>query len=76
MPYTTKHGALFSVAPDNVEMGELAAYLVDGIFKGASPGRMMVVTPPPSLWFNYNVAQRMGLEVHEGLLSGADVIIR
>jgi len=76
MPYTTKHGALFSVAPDNVQMGKLAAYLVDGIFNGASPGKMMVVTPSPSMWLNYNVAQRMGLDVHEGLLSGADVIIR
>ncbi len=75
MPYTTKNGALFNLAPDNIEMGKLSAMLVDEIFKGKPAGTLMVITPQPSLWLNYNVAQRMGLDIPEGLLSGADTII-
>jgi putative ABC transport system substrate-binding protein len=76
MPYTAKHGAVFSVVPDNVEMGNLAASLTDKIFKGTPAGTIMVVTPRPQIWLNYKAAQQLGLIVPEGLLSRADVIIR
>ena len=76
MPYTVKNGALFNMAPDNVQMGISAAFLADRIFKGTPAGELMVVTPSPSMWLNYNVAQKMGLKVPEGLLSSADTIIR
>jgi putative ABC transport system substrate-binding protein len=75
MPYTAKHGALFCVVPDNIEMGNLAASLVDKIFKGTPAGSIMVVTPPSRLMLNYKVIQELGLTVPEGLLGRADEII-
>jgi putative ABC transport system substrate-binding protein len=76
MVYTAKHGAIFSVVPDSVEMGELAASLADKIFKGTQAGTIMVVTPDSRLWLNYKAIQKLGLTVPEGLLSRADKIIR
>jgi putative ABC transport system substrate-binding protein len=76
MPYTTKHGALFSMSSDNVEMGELAAALADKIFKGTPAGSIMVVTPPAHLWLNYKAAEELGISISEGLLVRAEEIIR
>jgi putative ABC transport system substrate-binding protein len=69
-------GAVFSCIPDNVETGQMAAYLADKIFKGESPGSLMVVTPPSYLTLNYKVAQELGIKVSEGMLSRAKEIIR
>ncbi len=74
--YTVKHGAMFSLVPDNVEMGNMAAPLADKIFKGTPAGSIMVVTPPSHLRLNYKVIQELGLAVPGGLLSRADEIIR
>jgi len=74
--YTVKRGALFSYAPDNIETGMLAAVLADKIFKGMPAGTIPVVTPEPYLRLNYKLAQELGLNVPEGLLSRADEIIR
>jgi len=76
MVYTAEHGAVFSVVPDSVEMGTLAATLADKIFKGTPAGTIMVVTPQSQLWLNYKAIQELGLTVNEGLLSKAEKIIR
>jgi putative ABC transport system substrate-binding protein len=58
------------------EIGSLAAPLADKIFKGTPAGTIPVVTPEAYLMINYKVAQELGLNVSEGLLSRADEIIR
>ncbi|MFA5238511.1 MAG: ABC transporter substrate-binding protein [Phycisphaerae bacterium] len=76
VPYTVEHGALFSLSAHNSEMGKLSASLVAKIFKGTPAGTIMVITPGLNFWLNYKVAMKMGLNISEGLLSRADVIIR
>lgn len=75
MDFTAELGALFSYAPDNIEMGMLAATLADKIFKGAPAGTLMVVTPKAHLWLNYNVIKELRFNVSEGLLGRAKKII-
>lgn len=76
MEFTADLGAMFSFAPDNVEMGMMAATLADKILKGIPAGTIMVVTPDNHLKLNYKVIQELGLKVSEGLLSRAKEIIR
>jgi putative ABC transport system substrate-binding protein len=76
LDYTVEQGAIFSFAPDNVEMGKVAATLSDKIFKGTKAGTIMVQTTRDHLKINYKVVQEMGLNVSEGMLSMADEIIR
>jgi putative ABC transport system substrate-binding protein len=58
------------------EIGSLAAPLADKILKGTQAGTIPVVTPEAYLKINYKMAQELGLNVSEGLLSRADEIIR
>ena len=76
MAYTADHGAVFSYCPDAFEMGILAAFQADKIFKGTPAGTIPLVSPEAHLRINYKVAQELGLNVDEGLLSQADEIIR
>jgi len=75
MNYTADHGAIFSYAPDNIEMGKQAALLADKIFKGIPAGTIMVVTPDCYLRLNYKAIQALGLSINEELLSRAKEII-
>jgi putative ABC transport system substrate-binding protein len=70
------YGPAFSFVPDRYEIGELAAPLVDKIFKGTPAGSIPVVSPEGHLHINYKVIQELGLNVNDGLLSMADEIIR
>jgi putative tryptophan/tyrosine transport system substrate-binding protein len=70
------YGIVFGYLSDNVEVGELAAPLADKIFKGTPTGTIPVISPESHLGINYKVAQGLGIEVPEGLLSQADEIIR
>jgi putative ABC transport system substrate-binding protein len=70
------YGSVFQTAPDNVEVGKLAAPLADKILKGTPAGSLPVVTPENFLGINYKVAQELGLTVPEGLLGQASEIIR
>jgi putative tryptophan/tyrosine transport system substrate-binding protein len=76
LDFTADLGAVFSYVPDNNEQGAMAAMLADKIFKGTPPGTIPVVTPEGHLRINYNVTQKLGLNVSEGLLRRADEIIR
>jgi putative ABC transport system substrate-binding protein len=62
--------------PDNIEVGQLAAPLVDKIFKGTPAGTIPVITPDPHLHLNFKLAQELGLTVPEGLLNQANEVIR
>lgn len=74
--YTVKAGAVFGNANDLSDVGKLAAPLAHKILKGTPAGTIPVVTPEQDIWINYKVAQELGLEVPEGLLSQAAMIIR
>ncbi|MDZ7261450.1 MAG: ABC transporter substrate-binding protein [candidate division KSB1 bacterium] len=76
MNFTADLGAMFSLAPDNFEMGSQAAILADKILKGTPAGSLMVVTPQCYLRLNYKAIQELGLKVSEGLLTRADEVIR
>ena len=54
----------------------LAAPLADKVLKGTPAGTIPVVSDESFLQINYTVAQKLGVEVPEGLLSQADEVIR
>jgi putative ABC transport system substrate-binding protein len=70
------YGIVFGNLSDNVEVGELAASLVNKIFRGTPAGTIPVISPESHLHINYKVAQELGLAVPEGILSQAQEIIR
>jgi putative ABC transport system substrate-binding protein len=70
------YGSIIMTRPDNAETGKLAAALADKILKGTSAGTLPVVSPETLMWLNYKVAQKLGLQVSEGLLRQATTIIR
>jgi putative ABC transport system substrate-binding protein len=74
--YTVEQGAVFGNANDFIKLGALAAPLANKILKGTPAGTIPVVTPEQDLYFNYKVAQELGLTIREGLLSQAAEIIR
>jgi putative ABC transport system substrate-binding protein len=71
-----KQGAIFTYAPDNIEVGKLAASLTDKILQGADAGKQPILTPEGWLRINYKRAQELGLTVPEVLLKQANEIIR
>jgi len=74
--YTVKEGAVFGNANDLFIVGELAAPLVAKVFDGIPAGTIPVVTPEQDLYINYKRARELGLDVPEGLLRQAKVILR
>jgi putative ABC transport system substrate-binding protein len=68
--------SVYGLTPQNVAVGRQAAFLADKILKGASAGKIPVVSAEGYFQFNYRAAQKLGLNVPEGLLSRADEIIR
>lgn len=69
-------GSLFSLAPNNLEFGRMAAPLADKILRGISAGSLPIGTPENELEINYRAIIKLGLTVDEGLLSRAVKIIR
>jgi putative ABC transport system substrate-binding protein len=67
--------SVFGLKPQNVPQGKQAAFLVDKIFRGASAGTIPVISAENYFQLNYKAAQKLGLNVPEGLLSRADKII-
>jgi putative ABC transport system substrate-binding protein len=70
------YGSIFGVNVDIVESGKQAAPLADKILKGTPAGTIPVVSAENFFQINYTVAQQLGVEVPEGLLSQADEVIR
>ncbi|KPJ73269.1 hypothetical protein AMJ48_02285 [Parcubacteria bacterium DG_74_1] len=69
------YGPIVGFHPTNSKMGSLAAPQVDKVLKGIPAGRIPVVTADNDLRINYKTAQKLGLEVPEGLLDRAIEII-
>jgi putative tryptophan/tyrosine transport system substrate-binding protein len=74
--YTVEQGAVFGNANDFIKLGAQGTPLADKIFKGTPAGTIPVVTPEQDLYFNYKVAQELGLTIPEGLLKQATKVIR
>ena len=70
------YGTIFGVNVNPVDSGKQAAPLADKILKGTPAGTIPVVSAENFLQINYSVAQELGVEVPEGLLSQADEVIR
>ena len=69
-------GPIIGYAPNNVNMGRLAAPLADKIFKGIPAGTIPIVSPEGDLRVNYKVVKKLGLTVGADLLSRASEIVR
>jgi putative ABC transport system substrate-binding protein len=76
MMVTRNHGSVFGVSTKNTAVGRQAAVIADKILKGEPAGKIPVVSAESFLSINYKAAQKLGLEISEGLLSRADEIIR
>ncbi|MEZ4644084.1 MAG: ABC transporter substrate-binding protein [Chloroflexota bacterium] len=76
IPVEEGYGGFFSLNTNPFESGSLAAPLADKIFQGVPAGSIPVVSAEMYLQIDYGLAQRMGLEVPEGLLVLADEVIR
>ncbi len=77
IPYHGTGGkCVFILTVDPAQVGRQAAPLADKILNGTPAGTIPVVSADPVLTVNYKVAQELGLNVPEGLLSKADKIIR
>lgn len=69
-------GSVLSGIPENIKMGEKAAFLADKVLRGTPAGTIPVITPDQYLRINYKVIQELGLEVPEDILHRADQILR
>jgi putative ABC transport system substrate-binding protein len=70
------YGPMFSLGPNNTEIGRLAAPLADKVFRGIDAGTIPVVTPESDLNINFRAIQKLGITVSESILSTAEIIIR
>jgi len=70
------YGSLFDIGINHYKTGEQAAPLADEVLKGTPAGTVMVVSSETFLKFNLDLAQKLGLEVSEGILERAEEIIR
>jgi len=73
---TDDWSTVFGLNVDNIECGKQTAPLADKILQGTSAGTIPVASAENFLQIDYTAAQRLGLEVPEGLLSQADEVIR
>ncbi len=73
---TGDDGAVFEVNVDFINDGQQAARLADKILRGTPAGTIPVVSAENVLKINYAAAQKLGLNLDEGLLSQAAEIIR
>jgi len=70
------YGSIFGINVDISKTGRQAATLADKILKGTPTGTIPVVSSESYFEINYKTAQRLQVEVPEGLLGRADKIIR
>lgn len=74
--YTVEQGALFGNANDLVDVGRQAASLAHKILQGIPAGTIPVVSPEQELYINFKRAEELGLEIPEGLLRQARIIVQ
>jgi putative ABC transport system substrate-binding protein len=70
------HESIFGLKPLDVPQGKQAAFLADKILKGTPAGTLPVVTAENYLQISFRQAQKLRINVPEGLLSRANEIIR
>ncbi len=70
------YGTIFGVNIDFTSTGRQAATVADKILKGTDPGLVPVVSSENFFQINYNIVQKLGLELSETILNQADEIIR
>ncbi len=71
-----EYESVFGIAPQNVPQGRQAAFLSDKILRGTPAGTIPVISAEGYFQISYKAAQKLGLNVPEGLLNRADEIIR
>jgi putative ABC transport system substrate-binding protein len=69
------YGSIFGIDVDDPKTVRQAAIIADKILRGTPAGTIPVVSSESFFEINYKVAQELGLNVSEGLLSRADKII-
>jgi putative ABC transport system substrate-binding protein len=69
------YSSLFDIGINHYKTGEQAAPLADKVLKGTPAGTIMVVSSETFLKFNLGLAQKLGLEVSEGILERAEEIV-
>jgi putative ABC transport system substrate-binding protein len=74
--YTIGESIIFSYEIEIDDMGRMAADQADKVLRGILAGTIPVITPEAKLLINYKLAQKLGLDVSEGLLNMADEIIQ
>jgi len=70
------YGTIFGVNVSTFATGKQAALLADKILRGTPAGVIPVMSSENFFQINFSVAQKLGVTVPEGLLSGADEVIR
>jgi putative ABC transport system substrate-binding protein len=72
---TSTYDSIFDLLPQAFPQGKQAAFLADKVLKGIPAGTLPVISAENYLTINYKAAQKLGLNVPEGLLSRAKEII-
>jgi putative ABC transport system substrate-binding protein len=67
---------LFTYGTNQADQGKQAARLVDQILKGKKPGDLLVETAEYFLRINLKTATAIGLDIPDGLLRQADMVMR
>lgn len=73
---TDSYETLFGIHVDAKAMGVDAAPLADKIFKNTAAGTIPVVSGDSIFQVSYREAQRLGLNIPEGILSEADIVLK
>jgi len=68
--------SVFGVHVDDFEAGKQAAPLADKILSGKPAGSIPVVSSENYFQLDYSEAERLGLNLSEGLVASADEVIR
>jgi len=70
------YATLFGVSAEDSGVGKQAALMADKIFKGTAAGTIPVASPEYFIQINYKMAQKMGIEIPEALLTSANEVIK
>lgn len=70
------YDSVFGLTPQSVSVGKQAAVLADKILRGIPAGSIPVVSAEGYFQLNYKAAQKLRLNVSEGLLARANEVIR
>jgi putative tryptophan/tyrosine transport system substrate-binding protein len=75
MVFNEEYGPIIGFHPSSETMGSMAAIQADKVLRGTDASTLPVFTSDNDLSINYKLAQKLGLNVSEGLLIRADTIV-